>query len=83
MMIDPTKVREAYAGIETEEGLDFGDVLGDLVEEEGDRLLFINFDVAEFGKVTLRICELMEIVRQNALVATAHVHDTEEQRDVE
>ncbi len=67
-MIDPNKVREAFAKIETEEGLDFGEVLGDLVEEEGDRLIFVNFDAAEFEKVTLRICELMEIVRQNALV---------------
>jgi hypothetical protein len=68
-MIYPNKVREAYAGIETEEGLDLGEVLGDLVEEEGERLIAVAHSPDEFEKVTLRVCELLEIVRQNALVA--------------
>lgn len=68
-MIDPSKAREAYAGIQTEEGLDLGEVLGDLVEEAGDTLLAVAHSPDEFEAITLRICELMEIVRQNALVS--------------
>lgn len=82
-MIDPSKVREAYAHIDTEEGLDLGEVLGDLVEEEGERLLAVAHAPSEFEAITLRICELMEIVRQNALIAVADAHEREETGDVE
>ncbi len=69
MTLDPSKVREAYARIETEEGLDLGEVLGDLVDEEGERLIAVAHAPSEFEAITNRILELMEIVRQNALVS--------------
>lgn len=69
-MIDPKLVAQAYAGIEADEdGIDLGVVFSEMVESEGERLLFVSLSASEFEKITRRILELMEIVRQNALVA--------------
>jgi len=67
-MIDPDLVRAAYAGIQADEGVDLGVMLGDLVEDEGDNLLVVAHGAEEFQAITQRILTLQEIVRQNALV---------------
>ena len=74
-MIDPAKVREAYAGIQADEGVDLGVMLGDLVDDEGDNLLVVAVGAEEFQAITQRILTLQEIVRQNALVAVPEPDD--------
>lgn len=74
-MIESAKVHEAYAGIQTPEGVDLGVMLGDLVDDEGENLLVVALGTEEFEAITQRILTLQELARQNALVKIPDAND--------